>query len=471
MAISRPHSRNQTILEVKSTSLFRRIASLGLPLLVLAVGCVTKRIVWSPDGKLAAVIGEKGLYLCDSEGKLSELLGPGIMLAEWFPDSRRLAVVRGFACKSWSEVQPVLDQATRGRIETAGKAAIKELDAGHDLNAALEAAGLPDGREKSLLGVYLKSVEGVVKKAGSNGPFLESIETKRFELCVAAVSDGKLTLGPPLASGLQEISDLRVAPGGTAIAYTCEPDDAAAQHEFDLKLVSVAESQPAKAIARRVSAFPDWTADGHSLVFIKAMGASGSDLLRLGSVARRRVLSDAGQIEVDEKIDELVGVLFDESGKVRCLKDGRILFSAIEAHLPTTAVDMPQRQQLFALDPDRQSTLTPLIPRSVQGSVPDNLSFFEVSPDMARVSLAGEKSAVAILTLATGAVELVQPAADSNAAGATPVWRNATELCYISVPKLESAFSASEVALWKKDRAYFLSETWPDEVRKGLLDK
>ena len=104
----------------------------------------------------------------------------------------------------------------------------------------------------------------------------------------------------------------------------------------------------------------------------------------------------------------MVGLLFDANNKVRCLSDGRIIFAAVDIHLPCTNLDMPQQPELFALDPERQAAVIPLIPRSVQGSLPANPDYYETSPDGKRIAISGEKGAVVVLTLATGELDTVQ---------------------------------------------------------------
>ena len=453
-------------------SIFRSSLPLLIALVVLVVGCVTKRITWSPDGEHAAIIGEKGLYLCDTNGKISELLGPGLFLAEWFPDSQRLAVVRGLKLTTWVQVLRFLDVEEQERIERVGNEVIKEMKAGREFNVAFASAQVSDGREKSLLGVYLRSIDGVKRLAGNNADFVDSFEVNASELCIATYTNGSLSVGAPLASGIQAMSDVRIAPGGKMIAYTAEPTDFADDHEFALKVVPSDGSHRAVVAAEHTSASPDWTPDGHSLAFIQAVGsARGGDQLRLGSLARVQVIDADGKINVQQKPVEFAGLLFDESAKVRCLPDGRIVFSAVETHLPATVADFPQRQQLYAFDPERQATLTALIPRSIQESVPESLVGFEFSQDSKMVSFAGRNHTVVVVTLSTGTAEVIQSPVELDTAESIPVWRTSTELSFISVPKADEVPHFCEVALWNAGKVRTLSKLWPKEVRVGLLDK
>ena len=59
-------------------------------------GCIPeKKIIWSPDGRTAAIIGGDGLYLCDESGKLSSHIAEMVKEALWLSDSKQLLVIRG----------------------------------------------------------------------------------------------------------------------------------------------------------------------------------------------------------------------------------------------------------------------------------------------------------------------------------------------------------------------------------------
>ena len=69
------------------------LAPLALVLLLLG-GCLEKHLVWSPDGKRAAVVAKDGLHFCDPDGKLTSLLLPGVYEIAWTSDSQQLVVAR-----------------------------------------------------------------------------------------------------------------------------------------------------------------------------------------------------------------------------------------------------------------------------------------------------------------------------------------------------------------------------------------
>ena len=60
---------------------------------LLATGCVPKNwIVWSPDGKTAAVLSDDGLQLAQPNGKISPVLNPTAVAATWSPNGKQLLV-------------------------------------------------------------------------------------------------------------------------------------------------------------------------------------------------------------------------------------------------------------------------------------------------------------------------------------------------------------------------------------------
>jgi hypothetical protein len=242
--------------------------------------------------------------------------------------------------------------------------------------------------------------------------------------------------------------------------------------ELRLCVVLADGSAASQVVSEQTAVYPDWAADGRSLYYVKAMRSAGDDQeLDLGALTRRGVLDSTGHIKLQEKPDELAGMIFDESAKVRCLGDGRVLFSALPVQLPITKQDFPQHGQLYMFDPRQQGTLTRLIPHGVEETVPDNAGSFEVSPDGCRVCFLGEKHQVVVLTLADGGVETAQTNVESEIDGTLPVWRSTNELCFVSFPATNSATQNPQAVLWEDGKSRTLSEDWPPEVRKGLLEK
>ena len=74
-----------------------------LPVIILIAGCVPNRVTWSPDGTCAAILGDDGLHVCDTTGKLSPVLVPDVRCVAWMPDSKRAVVCRQPQLKTWQD--------------------------------------------------------------------------------------------------------------------------------------------------------------------------------------------------------------------------------------------------------------------------------------------------------------------------------------------------------------------------------
>ncbi|MCK4849890.1 MAG: hypothetical protein KAT11_00995 [Phycisphaerae bacterium] len=205
----------------------------------------------------------------------------------------------------------------------------------------------------------------------------------------------------------------------------------------------------------------------------------GGDGLALGEIRGRQVRNEEGSLL--EKFSEpksVAGILFDQFGtRIRCLRDGRILFSAYEIHLPTTGADMPSRLSLFAVDPAKQPTVIRILPRGAELEVADMVNLFEVSPDETRLAIVGAKRQVTVLTLATGQVLTVQPDEEPRRGiGETkirtiPKWRSANELCFAVPPGSKyGSPNRAEVVLWSPDGYRCISKDWPDSLTSILRD-
>jgi hypothetical protein len=248
------------------------------------------------------------------------------------------------------------------------------------------------------------------------------------ELMIARIEGDQIRPGILLHEGLEKIEEIRVSPDDRAVAFTTDlaPDS---DKEFHLLLARV-DAVGATIVAERTAAFPDWTSDSRGLVYIQAAEGAAKDDLRLGTLVRRGVLNDKGMIAIQKDPEELAGSMFSKMARVRCMRDGRIMFSAVEFSLPVATKDVDaEREKLFVLDPARQSTLVRVIPRGEEANMPKNLTFFELSPDEQRVLVGGYEGDVSVLTIATGDVSKLQDPGDYNLMAA-PVWRNKNEITY-----------------------------------------
>ncbi len=449
---------------------------------VSLVGCFPeKRVTWSPDGRWATVKGGDGLYLCDESGRLSQRLLEHAGAVAWLPDSKHLVLSRSEAVSSWTQVATVLPAERRHELETLAPALRDELLAHQGDWNEFKPQSVADltGGETLALFVYLREQFGPAlrEKLGDKWTDLEKLEAAVYTLQTATVKpEATLELGPALARSLNEFDALRVAPNGKAVAYrAASVGGDTAKPLLVLALDGKGTPQP---VADRTSLFPDWSHDGRYLVYASS-GAEGSKDLRLGTIARRVVADEAGKLlGTFPDAEELAGIAYQDEVRVRCLRDGRVLFATLEVQLPCTSKDMPQRAGLFAVDPGRGPAVTRVTPRQAESELPDALFLFEVSPDEQHVSVPGGDGRVAILTLATGDVWEILGAGEVDHLRTEPAWRSADELCFGFVPGPAGAKQRAAVALAKLDWAGHkierrsISESWPEEVAtEFLVDK
>jgi hypothetical protein len=451
--------------------------------LVALSGCFPeKRVAWSPDGRWATVKGgDNGLYLCDPTGRLSKRLVENAGAVAWLPDSQHVVLSRSEPATSWNEVAAVLPADRKRELEALAPALRDELlnfSGDWDKFEAKSVAGLSGG-EKLALFVHVREQFGPALRAklGDKWADFEKLEAQVYTLQTAAVKpDMTLELGPPLARSLNEFDALRVAPSGKAVAYrSAAVDGDSAKPLLVLALDGQATPQP---VAERTSLFPDWSRDGRYLVYASSQTQGEKDL-RLGTIARRQVADEAGKLLATfPEAEELAGIAYQDEVRVRCLRDGRVLFATLEVHLPCTSKDMPQRAGLFAVDPGHEPGVTRLTTREAESALPDALFLFEVSPDEQHISVPGGDGRVAVLTLATGDVWEVLGSSEVDHLRTEPSWRSADELCFAFVPGPEGAKERAAIALAKLDwtnrkvERRSISDHWPEEVAtEFLVDK
>ena len=447
-----------------------RLARLALlPLAVaflLLAGCLEKIIVWSPDATRGAVIYPKqGLMLCDAAGKLSPVLMPEAYRVAWLSDSQRLVVARSQNIGDWAVIQRLLGDEKAAAVVAKAEAAWKIFQGDVSWDSLDHALGV---------NLVLKARHGDALKAKLSATDWDNLAKETVdvhELVLVRVDGDKLATGQVLYQGLGGVHEIRVAPGDRAVAFTAELDpgyNAGEDKPLRLGVVAMDGAKPA-TVEEQVNAFPDWTADGRSLVYFKAIGSKNDkeDIL-LGGLVQRTVIDEHGQVAVAGESKTVGGGLFSQSCRVRCLRDGRILFNASELTLPITGEDYnAEHEQLFAYDPSRQATLVRLVPRSKEPDLPPMLAFYEVSPDEKQVLFGSMNGQVTVLTLATGDVKELQPGVKDKFLQGAPVWRSDGAITLVRrMPDKDGKPPArkNEYVLRQGEQETVLSTGWPDEL-------
>ena len=104
-------------------------------------------------------------------------------------------------------------------------------------------------------------------------------------------------------------------------------------------------------------------------------------------------------LENPPEVRDLAEVVFGKDLKVRCLRDGRVLFAAAEVSLPAGITGAPRRLTLFTLDPAGTPTVRRVFPPAVDARIPDRVDLFELSPDETRAAIPGSKGKVSVASL------------------------------------------------------------------------
>jgi hypothetical protein len=448
---------------------------------IVVAGCVPELYTWSPDGKWVTVISEKqGLRVADSAGNLLPQAVPDVNSAAWFGDSQRLLVTRNVTVASWDDYSKYLTPEQLRKVTEAGERALPAITAYNWTNpdgnswdkfkTAFIDQEQKAGRDTQVYTDFSGGVGMYVRDQGGAALQQKLPPDRWSELARGTVTAGiveicQITPNGPVEGDRclvrveQGFTDLRIAPGGAA-AVVVEPghDDVSS-----LWLVATTPGRQPVLLSDSAAMFPDWSTDGKDVCFIRKSGGARP----FGTLSRVRVMGDDGQM-LDKPADpeDLAGLLYDQMCRVRCMKDGRIVFVNAEVTLPAAPNDYPQSPELFSVAPGAQATVSRVLPRSTVTQMGDSSEFFEISPDGAKASIPFADGRVTVVDLATGAVTMVQPQAfpaqgtDHFTLPSVPTWRSADELTFAA----PGTNGTSSVVLWslsqKKGRV--LSGDWPD---------
>lgn len=459
---------------------------LGISVAVVftVLGCVPRRLFWAPDGKHGAVIDDRGLFICNADGKLSDVVAPDVRLVGWFPDSKRFVAAQVKELSAWREAEALFSEPRRAEMKDLAEELRKEIlahEGGWD-QFQPSTKGKLTGGEFSALALYIREQrnEGLPEKFGDEWEKIKTLKMQACELRVYEVSEQGAKAGAAIGLLPDMVMDVRVAPDGGTAAVTAPMASASAIPLSRLLLFSTSSNRPPVEVAEHVAAYFDWSPDGAYLYYgaTRTPPTNDKDEFTLGSLTRRPVVRSEGEPSVAlGEAEDLAGLLFWSMMKVRCLRDGRVLFSSGEVALPATSADMPKQINLFTIDPLRQPTVTRLLPREADPRL-EGLSMgeFELSPDEKRVVVVGSSKNVSVVTLATGNIEAVITAKDSSDAEnlpSMPAWRTAEELV-LAVPAGHEWGSTerAELVLWRPGgEPRCISREWAELFKKSAENK
>lgn len=452
------------------------ILTLGLALLV---GCLPKkRIVWSPDGSMAAVITDRDLRFIDAEGAVLPLRVSGtVEQCDWFADGKRIVAVRSTKAGAWDEVAKALSKEQIAVIKDFAnqvRPRIMAYQGDWDDFELSDQKHSPTSLEVAAM-IYLrdKLSKGLHEKLGDEWDGLQKLELDISYLQVFTLEGAKLNPGPKLATSIDDIKRPNISPDGRFVAFLTKQwgrADAAPA----LYVVSTETGGP-RLVAERVALGHDWSADGRRLALIRATSEQPEDdsNVRLGAVTTATVVGpDGALLNEPSPVDDRVGLIFSEVLGVQWMKDRQLLFSSVEMRLPATTRDMPQQWSLFALDPKMPASVNRVLGRDAEQPLSSDITLFELSPDETRVLLPGPNGRVTLYEFASGkSVALVHDEDGSERkTRSLPSWRNNNEVCFVVPGSLAGMpKKLAEVVIWKDGKKRSLSKGWPDDMKDGWL--
>ena len=457
--------------------------SLILPLSALfATGCLPeKRIVWSPDGSRAAVMGDDGLRIATPDGKLSDLLIPNARRAAWFADGRRVFVIVADKRGKWAEVEPALSVTDRARILELGQSLRAQILAHQGPIDQFEPKTATPAMPGQVVAgaMYARDVspEGLAEKLGARWSDFEKLEVEVSRALVYSIEGDRAVESAVIATGVDDMKEPSVSPSARHVAYirpTPKHDPSVSLDPNDLVIWSTDGAASAPAIIAHVAYGYGWRADGKSLAVIHTPTPS-SKSVTIGAVATVELFAeDDTPIKPSEvKPEDRVGVFFNQFGCVKYHPDGRLIFSAHAATLPATDQEMPRSWSLYAWSSNMRAGSTRLLGRGADAILTDEQSMFEISPDGKRAVMYGAKGDIVVADLTTGETSIWFDTKEAGGTLSRPSWRNNEEVCAVTPDDLtrEKPEKWSVVLLKGEGAAQSLSAGWSEAARAWLEPK
>ena len=442
------------------------IATIILCLTLLTACKPEDRVIWSPDGKRAAVLASDGLRVSDDTGTISAPLLVDVQICRWLPDSIHTLVVSSKTTTSWEEIKNLYSKGERLKILHIAQSIWRAGSA--TKLTSLDQALVPDAL------IYLRYKYGV--KALQTR--LADKRTNDYSIIVEILKILDLANKNPLSGAVlwrttKTIDDVRVSPSGNLAAVSVRDGLA-----YKIIVIPLKVGQP-KIAVETLADFPDWSADGKSLFYISYPKVDENvHLSQLWeskhpwvATLNRREIADANGMILPKfaPAKELAEVLAADSSRVRCLPDGSVVFHAKQCSFPSLKKTDPQ-VSLFKLRPDGQS-LEPIL--ASKGLPGDMMNAFEPNQDGTKISVPGEHGEITVLDMASGTVTTLEKGGDGDLKF-IPQWRTNEELCYPARNRenVANGHHADVVlqSLSEPSRRINLSKNWPSTSIEFLND-
>lgn len=454
---------------------------------VFLSGCLPEnRFWWSPNGQEAAVLSDGALYLVKPDGGLGSPVQGGSAdktvtpkALSWRPDGSGFVLCRERKIASWNEVAKLIPAAEASKVELLAHALPALLEGAEKLSAQPADAetlltSVVSGDGDILTALLLAyqtnktSVGALLQKLPKGAELVESLNGDDssfsvYEICLVRIRSGQLDGEPvSLARSLYAMSQPNVSPKNGAVAWLQTGNKNSSVE------VSTLDGKERLTVCKSTKATFDWSPDGRSLVFAAPVGGNGDSLTKIQKstvIQESGALATSGEGTVPTPVDMGMAILLDPP-RLEVLSDGRVLISSLPVTLPLAGSGPEINPGLFILSADGGKLAA--VP-TASGALPTNLSFFTVSPDgkLAAVVESGN-DAVAVVDLASGAVDLISPSHTDWQCRTMPAWRSSSELTFTALGKA----GYPEWMLWSKAGGVRpISGKWPAAATSGWLEK
>ena len=442
-----------------------RLFSLLLICLVIA-GCDGNYLVWSSDGKLGAVIGQKGLRVCDGEGTISKVLADKAGMFRWIPGPEHQGLYVGFDYAGrWADVKPLLTADQDKTIQDESLKLKRKLytyraDPKKFAENSLRTFSYP---LEAAMHLHSTATPDIDRLAEKRWPPYKYIKVPIFYIKLVSVESNALTQIRTIDRGIDEIVEIKASPNGRFFA--CVKHEKAHEQNYIQIIPNVAFAKPV-IVAYNTNAYPDWSADGRSLYFTRANNDSEADLLRgqpvhEGAIYKVEVADASGKLVPSLKPQRLARVVFDNRAPVRALKDGRVLFLSREVRIPS-AINSNLSSALFYLDGNKSDVLL---------RKNDDIAYFEPSPEQDQIAVT--TSGGALLVCKSNGSDIVElcNAKDLRLSGLLPQWKTNQELSFgteqVATKGSKSNYS---ISLWSKGAGVKdLSKAWGKDAASEII--
>lgn len=462
--------------------------SLVAVLAATLVSCVPEeRVNWSPDGTTALVHGSQSLHLATADGSPGPALEIGGGLDDampggvaWLPAGDGFVFARVRPVANWAEARALIPPAETAAVEKLAPAVpglakvMIGASGGNSLGDALDVIQMEptpwivpavslawESDPATLTATLAPLTDGQELIAALSGP---EGKIKLHEICVQTVEAGRATGVPRvLASSLRGHGRIRVSPNGRLVAVLRE---GIGEHTTELMVLDLSDGQMLSVSSAANQAY-DWSTDSTALVVARPVGVDGP----LSGIDRLTVCTGSGKLLATMNADgapaplALARALLLDPAHIAVLPDGRVLFASTPARLPAAGAAATNPCLFLAAADGSGVGEVPCAP----GTLPQDLRFHALSPDGRKAALVESGgTAVAVVDLSTGAVDLVEAPAPGWECRMLPAWRGSNELTYTAVrhgkPTPMRWTEKSGAREWGADWPENITSTWLKHV-------